>query len=210
MGEDISDKIKHRSYARWWTINPDLVNKLEGESLRLDRTIRRLEAYEIEDNLDLASIQLRYHAEPEDVLAYIAYAEGLFGCFRIAALFIRRPDNQQPIVLCLDGPRGKLASEHRFSETELCLFFVKDPTERRWKLDDGLIRLFDLARRHLTCEHLWRETREWPVEEVAHDETEPAPSDPSLALPPLIQPNRNEPCNCGSGIKAKWCCWKWQ
>ena len=91
-------------------------------------------------------------------------------------------------------------------------FVLKDdPPERRWRARDGLLRLFDLARRHLVGEYLWRESgrKTWPIEEAAHgDAATPAPAEPALELPPLHRPGRNDLCSCGSGRKAKRCCWR--
>ena len=93
-------------------------------------------------------------------------------------------------------------------ETELCLYYKDDPPERRWTHRDGLRRLFDLARRHVTGEYIARTEGSWPIEEAPHGDTDPVPPDPSLALPPVRKPGRNEPCSCGSGRKAKRCCWR--
>ncbi len=197
-----------RWQARWWERRPARVRELEGASLREDRTIRRLGADEIERNPDLHAFAASYGIEPEDLLAYLASAEGGFGCYRLAVLFLLPPDVAPPRVYCLDGPRGRAGSEHRTSQVELCLYYREDPAERRWKPEDGLRRLFDLARRHVTGEYIWQKTGAWPVQEAPHGETEPARWDPSLALGPLRKPGRNEPCTCGSARKAKRCCWR--
>jgi len=174
----------------------------------LDSTISRLGRDEIDRNRDLRRLVGKLGVEPEDMLAYRALADGAFGRYRVAAVFPRPPDETDPMVLCLDGPRGKEASRHRNSETALCLYYWDDPSERRWTESDRLIRLFDLARQHLACEHIFRETGRWPIDEAPHGETVPAPPDPSLALPPLRWPNRNRPCPCGSGRKANRCCFR--
>jgi hypothetical protein len=197
-----------RRYARWWEWLPARVRELEGASLREDRTIRRLDAEEIERNFDLRALAELHDVEPEDLLTYTAYAEGGFGRFRLSATFLLPPDIVPPKVYCLDGPRGAAASQHRNGEVELCLFYKDDPPERRWKPEDGMRRLFDLARRHVTGEYIARTEGHWPVDEAPHGETEPAPHDFALALPPLRKPGRNEPCSCGSGRKAKRCCWR--
>lgn len=197
-----------RRAASWWRTRPAEVAALEGASLREDRTIRRLRADELERNADLRTILDQYGIAAADLLAYVAYADGPFGRYRVAAVFILPPAVFPPAVYCLDGPRGASASVHRNGETELCLFYRGDPDERRWTPADGLRRLFDLARRHLVGEHIAREQGSWPIEEAPHGETEPARPDPRLALPPLRRPGRNEPCSCGSGLKAKRCCWR--
>ena len=197
-----------RSRPRWRDEHPDQLRLLEELSLPRDRTIRRLDPDEIERNRDLRGFIEPIGVRPEDVLAYLALADGPFGRYRLVAMFILPPNDHPPIVFCLDGPRGPAASEHRIGETQLCLSYKDDPPERRWKTKDGLLRLFDLARRHVTGEYIWRATGRWPVEEAPHGETAPAPRDPSLALPRLQRPGRNEPCTCGSGRKAKSCCWQ--
>jgi hypothetical protein len=197
-----------REYARWWERMPARVAGIEGSSLREDRTIRRLGSDEIQRNPDLRSFAHANEVEPGDLLVYAAHAEGRFGRLRLAAVFLAPSDIGPPHVLCLDGPRGKEASEHRMGEVELCLYFKDDPPERRWTHRDGLVRLFDLARRHVTGEYIWRTLGSWPIEEAPHGETDPAPSDTSLALPQVRKPGRNELCPCGSNRKAKRCCWR--
>jgi hypothetical protein len=188
--------------------SPRALASLEGSSLREDPTIVRLTADEIEANADLRSY-ITADITPADVLAYRAFADGPFGRYRVAALFLVPPERVDPCVLCLDGPRGMEASEHRNGSVELCLYFKDDPPERRWRPRDGLLRLFDLARRHLVGEYLWRKDGVWPIEEAPHgNAATPAPAEPPLQLAPVRRPGRNEPCSCGSGRKAKKCCWR--
>jgi hypothetical protein len=208
MADGIDDLPDSRRHARWWEWLPARVRALEGAGMREDRTIRRLGADEIECNSDLRAYVESQCIEPADLLAYLGYAEGGFGRYRLAAVFLYPPDIAPPSVCCLDGPRGPAASVHRMSDVELCLYYWDDPDERRWKAEDGLRRLFDLARRHVTGEYIWRMTGAWPVVEAPHGEAAPAPPDARLALPPLRKPSRNEPCTCGSGRKAKRCCWR--
>lgn len=198
--------IVRRCWIRWWEARPDLVAETEGPSFRLDPTIVRLDADEIDRNRDLRGLADEGDVEPEDMLVYQALADGTFGRYRVAAVLLRPPGEIDPMVLCLDGPRGEEASEHRNGEAALCLYYWNDPPERRWTEGDRLIRLFDLARQHLACEYVFRETGRWPMDEAPHGETRSAPCDPSLVLPPLRWPNRNRPCPCGSGRKARRCC----
>jgi hypothetical protein len=207
VAEELSDV---RRAARWWVTSPRALAELEGSSLREDPTIVRLTADEVEANADLRSY-ITADVTPADVLAYRALADGPFSRYRVVALFLFPLRSVDPCVLCLDGPRGVEASEHRNGPVELCLYFKGDPPERRWQPHDGLLRLFDLARRHLVGEYLWRESgrKEWPIEEAPHgDAATPAPGEPALALPPLRRPGRNEFCSCGSRRKAKRCCWR--
>lgn len=203
---ELDARVIRRCRVRWWEVQPARVAALEEPSLELDRTIVRLDVDEIDRIRDLRRIVEALDIEPDDLLVYRAIVDGSFGRYRLAAAFLFPPDMRDPLVLCLDGPRGAQASRHRNSDAELCLYYKDDPPERRWKEDDGLLRLFDLARQHITAEHLWRKTRRWPIDEAPHGETEPAPPDPSLALPPLRLPRRKGPCPCESGRKAKRCC----
>jgi SEC-C motif len=207
MAEELEE---FRRAVRWWRTWPARRLALEGMSLREDPTIRRLEPDEIESNPDLRSYLERQDLRPDDVLVYRAYADGPYGRYRVVAVFPFPPERWKPHVLCLDGPQGAAASDHRHGELELCLFYKDDPDERVWKASDGLTRLFDLARRHMFAECRWQTRPEegWPIDEAPHGETEPAPRDLSLALPALSRPGRNEPCSCGSGRKAKKCCWR--
>jgi hypothetical protein len=200
------DPERVRKVVRWWDILPARRRSLEGRSLVHDRTVYRLTPVQIEANRDLRAIVDYLGVAPEDLLVYGTHAEGPFGRYRLAAVFLAPPERVQPMVLCLDGPRGKGASEHRNNEVWLCLYYENDPDERRWKPKDELLRLFDLARLHIFGEYRWRETGSWPVEEAPHGTCVPAPPDPSLALEPLESPGRNDPCPCGSGLKAKRCC----
>lgn len=208
MADVLEERAKLLRAVRWWESTPSRVRALEGSSLREDRTIRRLRSDEIDRLRDLRDVARKYQVEPADLLVYLAPAEGPFGRYRLAAVFPLPPEVQEPAVLCLDGPRGAAASQHRNGEVELCLYYTRDPDERRWKAKDGLLRLIDLARRHVVGEYIYRTKGAWPIKEAPHGDTEPAPPDPSLALPLLKPPGRNEPCRCGSGRKSKRCCWR--
>lgn len=65
----------------------------------------------------------------------------------------------------VDGPQD---SPHRFGDGSLCMWYPKDPIERRWVFEDGLLDLLGLTLAHLFREGWWRETGEWPGEEKAH------------------------------------------
>lgn len=201
-------KIFRRHKARWWEAEPARVRRLEDPSVRLDRTVARLDGEGVDRNGDLRRLVELLGVEPEDLLTYGALADGAFGRYRLAATFPLPPDAYDPLVFCLDGPRGASASRHRNDEAWLCLFYKDDPPERRWTEDLGLLRLFDLARQHVTAEHLWRQTGKWPIDEAPHGETAPAPPDSSLALGPLRRPKGRGACPCGSGLRAKRCCFE--
>jgi hypothetical protein len=79
---------------------------------------------------------------------------------------------------------------HRNGALELCLYYERDPDERRWKVSDGLVRLFDLARVHVWCEHIWRlrgeRDSDWPTSQAAHGYGAPAAPNSKLMLPPEL------------------------
>ena len=184
----------------WWRRRPDLVHRLERGSLGIDPTLRRLNADDIDVQPDLRRLCEGAQVKPENVLAYTAQAEGLYGLYRLVALF-PLPPSHNPMVLCLDGPRGQGASPHRNSDIELCLYYPNDPLGQRWTLGRGLLALFDIGRRHVLAEHFWREGGRvaWPLDEAPHGH-------PPATIELAPEPERNAPCSCGSGRKWKACC----
>jgi len=127
-----------------------------------------------------------------DVMGWQSEAEGPWRQRRLVALFPRAPWDEAPRVLCLDGPTDSL---HRMNRLELCLYYERDPDERRWQVSDGLVRLFDLARAHVWAEHIWRlrgrRNHDWPIAQAAHGYPAPAAPDPTLALPPELPLTRD-------------------
>lgn len=194
--------------AGWWDYRPDVLRRLEGDSLTIDHSIARLSPLDLLGQPDLRATVERSRFPIEHILAYVAASDGPYGRYRLAALFFGPPSLNEPMVVCLDGPRGRAASEHRNGSIALCLYYPTDPPERRWTLDQGLARLFDLARQHLLCEYLVQIGQTWPIEEAPHGATQPAPRDPARALAQPRHPGRNDRCPCGSGRKAKRCCFR--
>lgn len=186
----------------WWRDHAGFVRQIEEGAFLRDPSIRRLVPFELDRNPDLRETFDRV----EDLLAYEAPADGPFGSFRLVATFPWPLDVGEPAVLCLDGPRGPEASEHRIGSIGLCLYFPGDRPERRWKTSDRLDRLFYLGRRHLFGEFVWREEGQWPFAEAPHGNAAlPASPAPHLLLPPPHLPRRNELCPCGSKKKFKKC-----
>lgn len=193
----------------WWRTAPESVRNLEEPSMRIDSSIHRLGVDDLRRTPALRSVVARITLNPEDILAYGALADGPWGRYRLVALFLAPPGHVEPRVLCLDGPRSADAGPHRNTSEELCLYMPGDPIERRWHRGLGLVELFDIARRHIAAEHEWRSNPGdgWIIDEAPHGETPPAPRAPQLAIRPVpSRPPRNAPCPCGSGIKAKKCC----
>lgn len=193
-----------RSSFRWWSREWPLIFTLEEHAARLDPTIERLPTRLVRDHPALRSYVQPWQVPFWDIWGYVAPAEGPWPLRRLVALFPTGPTS--PLVLCLDGPRDSLHRNGIKGEAiELCLYYSRDPDERRWKPSDGLVRLFDLGRRHLYCEHLWRKggrrDRDWPVEDAPHGyKGQPAAPDPSLLLKPEL-PIRADGALLATGVQ---------
>lgn len=64
-----------------------------------------------------------------------------------------------------DGPDE---SPHRYGDNTLCMWYPRDPDDKRWVFTDGLRDLLHAIVAHLWREAWWRETGEWLGEEVPH------------------------------------------
>jgi hypothetical protein len=179
--------------ASWWCGDFESRHRLEYPSTQLDPTIHRLRRRTLRQHPDLRRFLAMLGVPPLWMLAYQALAEGPYGMVRLAALFPVSPFNGgDPEVFALDGERRSLHRNPPWDggvegvSAHLCLYFRSDPSERRWTAEYGLVELFDLARRHLACEHVWRETNVWPTEDARHGEAaRPARPRPELKVPPL-------------------------
>jgi hypothetical protein len=160
--------------------------------MELDTSIRRLPTRTLRRHPDLGALVAREGGEAYDFLAYEALAEDAYGRIRLAAVF---PDSfeegGEPMVFALDGDRRSLHRNPPFDQgvqgcsAHLCLYYSGDPDERRWTPEYGLLELFDLARRHLLAEHVWRQSGRWPIEEAAHGAAPAARRRPELKVTPL-------------------------
>jgi hypothetical protein len=193
-------------WAFWWRGDFVSRHQLESPSVALDRTIRRLPLTMMRSHPDLRAYCERLGTDPIWLLAYEAMAEGRYGVVRLAALFPNSPfdpsltaEQTRPTVLALDGDRDSLHRNPPFDadvegvSADLCLWFPEDPVERVWTPGHGLYGLFNIARRHLECEQLWREKGKWPVEDAPHGAAaRPARPRPELAVAPLREPSAVE------------------
>ena len=182
-----------RERVRWWVGRFDLLERLERPSLQLDETISRLPPQILRRNPDLARALRTLNVPTWDLLGYRALAEDVYGRVRLVALFPYSPfEGNEPWVYALDGPRNSLHRNPPFDDgkqgvsASLCLYYSGDPGERRWTAEYGLLELFDLARRHLAAEHIWRTRRRWPIEEAQHGgAARAARPRPELRIEPL-------------------------
>jgi len=177
-----------RPEFRWWTEHWPLIWQLEHHATSQDPHLRRLPLRLADQHPGLRRYIEGWEVPPWDLIGWLTEADGPWPQRRLVALLPRPPWHNEPRVLCLDGPTDSL---HRNTLLELCLYYTSDPDERRWKVSDGLIRLFDLARAHVWAEHIWR-TRgrrpaDWPTAQAAHGRAAPARADPSLMLAPELK-----------------------
>jgi hypothetical protein len=183
---------EERQRLRWWVGRFDLLDRLERPAMCLDPSIRRLPTRTLRRHPDLAAVVAERGGEAYDYLAYGALAEDAYGRIRLAALLPESVESGgQPMVFALDGERRSLHRNPPFDDGVqdcsgyLCLYYTGDPDERRWTADYGLLELFDLARRHLLAEHVWRQTGRWPIEEATHGVGPAARKRPDLKVRPL-------------------------
>jgi hypothetical protein len=65
------------------------------------------------------------------------------------------PQEYPRVFSCTLGP-----SPHRMPDGSLCLYYPRSAPERRWRPENGLLALIDLARDHVFFEDYWRDTRD--------------------------------------------------
>ena len=69
---------------------------------------------------------------------------------------------------------GLIVSRHRFEDGSLCIWYWRDPVERRWTFDQGILSLINYTIIHLFKEAWFLETGEWLGDEIIHDPKEKA------------------------------------
>jgi len=181
--------------------------------MRLDSTIAWLTLREMRRMPDVIAYTERGRVRLWDLLAYSALAETGDGRVRLVAILPGHPDTAHPDLLCLDGPR---ISKHRnppfedvsSARARPCACTTARPSERRWAAEHGLLGLFDITRVHVTNEHIWRRTGQWPSEDAPHGVTAPVvpvlvdlkPGRDSAAIRAAIGPAYAEQLLSSNGI----------
>lgn len=118
---------------------------------------------------------------------------------RIAVIFPGPPSTTPPVIIA-SGPRRSRHRFHTYRPTSLCLWYAKDHPAMRWRLQDGLAVLIDLARVHLVREAWWRETGRWDGPEVHRD------PNPKVDMSPTAKKrHERRKCWCGSGHRYTSC-----
>lgn len=177
----------------WWTSDWPTVFAWEHHAEGTDPTIARITARTLHESRVLRRLRLHPFV---DYIGWIAPAEGPWPRRRLAAIFLSSPWKTDPAVLSIDGPTDSL---HRNGPDELCLYFKDDPDVLRWTPADGLVGLFDMGRRHLMAEHVWRQRgggpKDWPMPQAPHGNaarpatsTLIAPRPPAVAVAPPGRP----------------------
>lgn len=184
-----------RPAAAWWVGRFDLLHKLEYHSLRRpgQPDIRRVTYALLARHRDLVAFSERRGIALADVLGYLMVADTPEGAVRLVALFPEDPFQAgEPQVFALDGDRRSKHRNAPFDDgkmghsAHLCLYYGRDPEERRWTPEHELGGLFDLAVQHLAHEGAWRQTGRWPVRDAPHGLPAPARPRPDLAVPPQV------------------------
>lgn len=95
---------------------------------------------------------------------------------QIEVCFSRTTRRPEAPDIYVDGPDD---SPHRFDprgkdpRRRLCVWDPRDPPERRWVPEDGLLSLIEMIRIHLFKEAYYREKGVWLGEEAQHGGQEP-------------------------------------
>jgi hypothetical protein len=76
-------------------------------------------------------------------------------------------DEEHPVRVVAENWSGA-PMKHTFGQNRLCMWYPHDPPDRRWRREQGLLKLVDTALTHLFKELYFRETGEWLGEEVSH------------------------------------------
>lgn len=66
-------------------------------------------------------------------------------------------DERRAVRVTAEGWTGPM--RHTFGANTLCMWYPKDPLDRQWNREDGLLKLVDTAAAHLFKEMYFRETR---------------------------------------------------
>ena len=103
-------------------------------------------------------------------LAMMARAQSRRGEARLVEVKIIGYSQVGGAVVTVDGPTE---SPHRYGDGSLCLWHPHDPSEMRWRPQDGIVRLIDLVVVHLFREAWWRDTGAWPGPEAPHGMRKP-------------------------------------
>jgi hypothetical protein len=108
------------------------------------------------------SVDVPGRAEPVEVTINF-YEQPRYDCYGLS------PEEYPRVFACAPGP-----SPHRMPDDgALCLYYPWSAPERRWRPENGLLALIDLARDHVFFEDYWRHTggvngAEWLGDEQPH------------------------------------------
>lgn len=143
-------------FRPWWGSSPAWLLPLESRARRrYGATMSRTEGRD----------SLVYEFDAIDVIARDPVS--------VRVEFHRNPSYELYGLHPMDYPRVfadvGAASPHRMPDDSLCLYYPRDPRDRRWVADDGLDELLNITARHLFAEDYWRSNDQvWPVEQAPH------------------------------------------
>ncbi len=156
--------------AAWWMPLERDARRRYRDRLRVTIAYRVL-AYELTDFAVVGDdvphrLRIEFHAAP----SYDSYGLSAEEFPRVYASRLRPFDEAPPGTPTVYRRAGRWKSPHRYVATDgaLCMWYPKDPRERRWLPADGLLALIEMAHNHLFAERYhWLHDR-WPLDEVPH------------------------------------------
>jgi len=128
--------------------------RVHGDDLRVS-TFRGRRVYRV-------SVEVPGRRQPVEITINF-YERPRYSCYGLS------PEEYPRVFACPPGP-----SPHRMPDDgALCLYYPRSAPERRWRPENGLLALIDLARDHVFFEDYWRDTGganggEWLGDEQPH------------------------------------------
>lgn len=152
----------------WWVPLERDARRAYRERLTIGIGARHL-VYSIADLVTVGddvpcSVRIEFHADPP----YDTYRLPAEEFPRVYAQRLRSFDDEPPGMPTVRRKPGAWLSPHRHPGGALCLWYPRDPPERRWLPHNGLLVLIDMVEAHLFAERYhWLHDR-WPLEEAPH------------------------------------------
>lgn len=145
----------------WYGLQPSWVEALEADARQVRGDKLQISQYRgrrvyrvpigVPGRLQRVEVTINFYERPP------------YDCYGLS------PQEYPRVFSCTLGP-----SPHRMpSDGALCLYYPRSAPERRWRPEDGLLALIDLARDHVFFEDYWRDTGGekdgvWLGDEQAH------------------------------------------
>lgn len=130
----------------WYGLQTSWLEAMEADARRVHGDELRVSAFrgrrvysvpvEVPGRLQRVEIKINFYERPP------------YDCYGLS------PEEYPRVFSCTRGP-----SPHRMpSDGALCLYYPRSAPDRRWRPENGLLALIDLARDHVFFEDYWRDT----------------------------------------------------